>query len=531
MPYATVMGLPKEIKEVLPLLAQQVFMKAFNDDFKTSKDDASASAAAWTAVKKAGFQKAISGKWAKFMEDNEVLFGSVKGMEIFSTGKHTASNGTVVNISMDDLKEIKDFSNELAENGEHHAPIKIGHKKDTKGLPALGWAEKFYIKGEKLVADVVDIPNKLVNAINHNSWRKRSMELYPNFMQSGKRAVKAIALLGAEAPSLKGLNDIVAQYDSEETEEVLNFALEKDVSITIMTDGSREGTIIKVDGKELKEISSFHFGLYNNSEGVSSSYTKQEKEGGYGSEKRFVLAGNFEETDVEKLQGLNHELQKQLDHSELEIQDLKIKKEDEEMSLTEKELNAKEDQLKKDRVEFDEKQVEQKKKEDEQKEKETKFEEKQKADATAKFKEDVDALIKEFKESGKLLPAQEDDIRVLAMSYGENKIIKFGEKGKEVDVPVLDVMRKMLEKNVKQVDFAEKGTEGKGGSQEEDTKFAEFEKKVKELQKDNKDLSYSEAVKAVGEAEPELYEEYMAESEEEGDTSGKGASTSTRIKK
>lgn len=75
MPYKTINELPKSVQNVLPYHAQEVYKEAFNsayEQYKTPEErrgdddrEETAHKVAWSAVKKAGYQKADDDKWHK----------------------------------------------------------------------------------------------------------------------------------------------------------------------------------------------------------------------------------------------------------------------------------------------------------------------------------------------------------------------------------------------------------------------------------------------------------------------------------
>ena len=75
MPYESTKQLPESVKNVLPKHAQDVYQEAYNNaleqysDPKKRRDDAdleeTASRVAWSAVKKAGYEKGDDDNWHK----------------------------------------------------------------------------------------------------------------------------------------------------------------------------------------------------------------------------------------------------------------------------------------------------------------------------------------------------------------------------------------------------------------------------------------------------------------------------------
>lgn len=88
------------------------------------------------------------------------------------------------------------------------------------GAPSLGWVEnpRMDPDGVTLVGDLVDVPRKLGEVVG-KAYRNVSVEVRRKVTTpSGKKypaALHALALLGAKAPAVKGLDDLVSLYASE----------------------------------------------------------------------------------------------------------------------------------------------------------------------------------------------------------------------------------------------------------------------------------------------------------------------------
>jgi len=138
---------------------------------------------------------------------------SINGVEIFSSG--TWNNETY---SVQDLDEmVRAFE----ENKKGFRPyLKLGHNEDQQliqedGLPAAGWIGNLYRRGEKLIADFVDLPEKIYQLIEKGAYRKVSSEIFWNIDIKGSiypRMLAAVALLGADSPAVMNLDDILSMY-------------------------------------------------------------------------------------------------------------------------------------------------------------------------------------------------------------------------------------------------------------------------------------------------------------------------------
>lgn len=133
--------------------------------------------------------------------------GKLTGREIFATGKW---NG--IEFSEEDLDDIVSNFQKLFE--KHKVPLKFGHNDEqgiTDGQPAIGWVERVYRQGKKLLADFADVPQVVVDAIKNRLYRTTSVELLFNVDNDGRKfnhVLDAVALLGADQPAVSGLADL-----------------------------------------------------------------------------------------------------------------------------------------------------------------------------------------------------------------------------------------------------------------------------------------------------------------------------------
>ncbi len=106
--------------------------------------------------------------------------------------------------------------------GAFDAPVKLGHDDDQKllqtdGYPAAGWVKNLRRVGEKLVGDLMKVPEKVAELIDAGAYRKRSVELKEDYEVDGTTyplVLTGLALLGADLPAVEGLSDITKLYQS-----------------------------------------------------------------------------------------------------------------------------------------------------------------------------------------------------------------------------------------------------------------------------------------------------------------------------
>jgi hypothetical protein len=160
----------------------------------------------------------------------------VPDVEILSTGgpyfgTGSPPEGDTFNETF--LSELATANTVLA--SQVKVPIKIGHSKSQKLLtnsglasgdtlgsdeqPAAGWLENFRVVGDKLLADAKGVPKKIADLMKARAFRSRSVEMSRVVEQTPDGAgrefpavVTALALLGAKAPAVRTLDDILAWY-------------------------------------------------------------------------------------------------------------------------------------------------------------------------------------------------------------------------------------------------------------------------------------------------------------------------------
>jgi len=92
-----------------------------------------------------------------------------------------------------------------------HAPLTADHQQSG---PAFGWFNRFWVEGDKLMTelDPAEITPEGFAEIRSGRWGPPSVELYhpdnPNNPVPGTQYIKAVTMLGAKPPAVKGLDPI-----------------------------------------------------------------------------------------------------------------------------------------------------------------------------------------------------------------------------------------------------------------------------------------------------------------------------------
>lgn len=133
----------------------------------------------------------------------------LKGAEVFSAG--TWNGHEFSEADLDGIVAAFDF---FQMSGQ--VPLKLGHNDEqplTDGQPALGWVDRVWRDGRKLLADFRDVPRVVYDAIRAGRYKHVSIELLRDVL-AGTRTVPlvldAVALLGADLPAVGTLKDLQA---------------------------------------------------------------------------------------------------------------------------------------------------------------------------------------------------------------------------------------------------------------------------------------------------------------------------------
>jgi hypothetical protein len=148
------------------------------------------------------------------------LSKALYGAEIFDVGTWPAQTGPVT-VTLEDIDSIVASFEALGLSRK--VPLKAGHNEQqpmTDGQPALGWVSRIWRQGSKLMADFVDMPTVIHEAIRTKRYKTVSVELLRN-VQAGTRKIPwvldAVSLLGADQPAVGTLKDLEVLTMSRKT--------------------------------------------------------------------------------------------------------------------------------------------------------------------------------------------------------------------------------------------------------------------------------------------------------------------------
>jgi hypothetical protein len=159
--------------------------------------------------------------------------GRIDNVEIFAVGTWRGSK-TVTVTSADLDAMIESFNSLNATVEGFRPPVKLGHTEQQKfwggksGAPALGFVEKIWRVGDKVLANFSDVPDALIDMVKRRLYNTVSIEMYSAIEHAGKKfknVLSAVAFLGAELPAVKGLQELSASlFESAAPELKLEFS-------------------------------------------------------------------------------------------------------------------------------------------------------------------------------------------------------------------------------------------------------------------------------------------------------------------
>lgn len=325
---------------------------------------------------------------------------SVKHLQIFKPGKHTAADGRVLEFSAAQLEACaKAYDPAL-----HEAPIVVGHPKSD--LPAYGWAGKLAFDGKVLTVEPHQVNPDFAELVNGGAFKKVSASFYlpdaPENPKPGALYLRHIGFLGAQAPAIKGLKS--ASFSA-----------------------SGEGVVEFTDWNAMSVA-----GLFRRVKNWIIDSAGQEK-----------ADAVIPEYELESLQIAAASKTPEPSPTYSEGED----------DVTKEELAAREQKLKDDQAALDKQRTE-----FAERDKTLKAEQAAaaRAAALATHRTFIDGLVKE----GKVLPAQVAGLVAFMAALPSEGVVEFGEGDKAVKKPSVAWLQEYLKAQPKVVEFKEHGNRG-----------------------------------------------------------------------
>ena len=126
---------------------------------------------------------------------------TIRDVEIFRVGEWNGEEYTA-----DDLDDMIRAYGDVG----YDVPLKLGHS-DDDASPAYGWVTNLRVNGDRLIADFKHMPKEIFEMVKGRRYNAVSSEIFFNLKRNGKsfrRALKAVALLGAATPGVAGLRPL-----------------------------------------------------------------------------------------------------------------------------------------------------------------------------------------------------------------------------------------------------------------------------------------------------------------------------------
>lgn len=154
----------------------------------------------------------------------------------------------VLDLIIDNFRSIKDLN----------PPLVLGHDEmqsilQNSGYPSAGWITDLKRKESSniLMAKFSNVPPEIVKLVESKAYSKVSAELYVDYVDaSGKHygpTLRRVAILGADIPHIKTLNDLCVIYNTEDNLQIKTFSMEDSMDVKLMEELKvKESAILKL---------------------------------------------------------------------------------------------------------------------------------------------------------------------------------------------------------------------------------------------------------------------------------------------
>lgn len=430
------------------------------------------------------------------MADKELEVVKLPAQEIFQVGTW---NGDRYELS--DLQAMVDAFDSVG----FKPAVKLGHQdkqeqlkadeyKKIFGAPSLGFVERIYIDGGKLLADIANVPKHLAALISKKAFSRVSAEIFWNYAHeaAGKtlpRVLKAISFLGVDIPAVTSLADLSALYQK--------------------TDG---GALYAYDENKNE------YRVYC---GPDCEHCKGEMKEGYSMDENNLLNKIKEMFSDFKAQFKAEFKAPEITvHNHIESEETK-----EETVMDEKQIQAMRDSIKAEiekdfaaKLEAQTKDYESKLAAEKDatvsalKEENDKLRERTVKLEQAKEDLEINTWMSEQKKAGKLLPVEEKRVfQLLRAVKGMPKLVKFSEGEKEIEETPEEALRNSIEARKPHnffKEFSKDGVEPTSPSYTGERADVELDRRAKHYMNEKSEKNYKAAVSAVLKSDPDLNDRY-----------------------
>ena len=185
---------------------------------------------------------------------------TLKNVELFAPGRWFPSNGpkSGVEWTREFVENLFKNTKKRIDAGKLQPMLKVGHvenqflKGSTKGDSIFGFAKNFRMKGEKIIADFINIPTLLHDAIKKKRLTNLSVEIRQK--TSKDVFIDAIALLGTDNPAVKSIKDLQSFLSERKPDGNTEFVLSWDETESQWRYKAREPTDFISDTFQTKDL-------------------------------------------------------------------------------------------------------------------------------------------------------------------------------------------------------------------------------------------------------------------------------------
>jgi len=353
--------------------------------------------------------------------------------------------------------------------------VKLGHSEEQKllkqsGLPAGGWITKLKRVGDKIVADIKEVPKVLYELIKNGAYKRISIELMSDYFEPAtkktyKQVLSAIAFLGGDLPAVTNLKDIAALYDADKNANIIIFEKEIKNAELYKCECIKCGFIMESD-KHCNEIKCSECGgdmrrVERPGPGQPHDDTKTKER------KVYIMPNGIKITEVEGKKFVAVEDFEKLEQDKKVIETAKKASDEYKAKFEAEQTKAKEKTAELAKVQSEKR--------------------------TAEIKTYIESNCSE--KTMRFMPKQKDILMTLMESVSDDKVIKFTVDEKEVELSQRDMLMKFvdLQPNFADSMFAELSKDKEHNEENDESKN---EIKVQKYMDEHKGVNYGDAVKA-----------------------------------
>lgn len=323
---------------------------------------------------------------------------TVRPIEIFRPGRHTAMSGETLEFTEADLRA----SAEAYDPARHEAPIVIGHPRHD--APAYGWIASLSYADGRLLAHPRQVDPALAQMVREGKYKKVSASFYrpqsPANPVPGTYYLRHLGFLGAQPPAVKGLAPVELAAGDEDVIE-LEF-------------GETDGGVVRDLFRRLREWLIRSAGPETADDVVPA----------------WMVDSVERELEAAKASPSYSEPTGSVQQEETNVDPKELEKRERELAERQRELEARE-------AEFAER------------------EQQIQAAAREARRQAIAAQVDDLVQQGRVLPRDREPLVALFAELGD-QVLEFAEDGKHTQAPAAEWLQEFLGRLPPQVDYSER---------------------------------------------------------------------------